>query len=314
MAIEDAISKRSVDGHTYPYEYVQLERKRDIFTLEQLKAAINKDVLASLRDHLWGVSAHRSQALVLNIDVQSLRKENAENSHTDALLAGRSFLDEDFGKRFGYLEAPRRRLQAIVEALHEEMNRSEAQPSPVKIQGCSAIEFMEIFSQLTITLQDKLKFLPTPTDLLATRTLLPGLLQSSKKAMNASGAASSFVNSNGSFSVFVSNAAFGLDGLNNLISTHLENGSGTLVHLAYDAANSVTHYSLIGQVHRNFGVRPAAILPSLYRNHQHYEGQVLLIDAMDKQSPAQIVEGIRNPDVKAILVDMGAPNLTAELK
>ena len=322
MAIEDVISKRSVDGHKYQYEYVKLDRKRDVFTLAQLKDVIKQDILSSLRDHLWGVSAHRSEALVLNIDVQSLRKENAGKAPTDAVLMGGSFLSDDFGERFKELQNSRRRLESIVRVLYDELN-SNRPPSagrgniPVKIQGCSAIEFMEIMSQLSITMRDKLKFLPTPTDLLATRTLLPSLIESPRRTVSAREADSNFVNSNNTFSVFVSNAAFGLDGLNNLISTHLEYGTGTLVHLAYDAADVVTHYSLIGQVHRNFGIRPSTILPTLYRNHQVYEGQILLVETSvedENDVSNKVLSGLRNPEVKIILVDMGAPNLTASLK
>jgi hypothetical protein len=346
MAIEDVISKRSVDGHQYQYEYVKLDQKRDIFTLDQLKEAIKNDVLAALRDHLWGVPAHRAHAVVLHIDVQSMRKENAKKkAPTDAVLVGSSFLDEDFGERFLHLERPRRRLEAIVDALYAEINQSRccngdgARSSlPVKIQACSAIEFMEIISQLTITgtMRDKLKFLPTPTDLLATRTLLPSLLEAPSHhqrtiSRRPGPAVSNFINSNGTFSVFVSNAAFGLDGLSNLISTHLEYGTGTLVHLAYDAAAIVTHYSLIGQVHHNFGIRPSKLLPSLYRSHQAYEGQIIALDysADDADNdnnndehqqdehdvvPSCVLRGLRDPHVKVILVDMGAPNLTAALK
>ena len=324
MAIEDVISKRSVDGHKYQYEYVKLDGKRDIFTLSQLKEVVRNEVLSSLRDHLWGVSAKRAEALVLNIDVQSLRKENSGKAQTDAVLMGGSFLDRDFGERFSYLEVPRRRLESIVDVLHAELNKKDSNGHnsngrgnlSVKIQGCSAIEFMEIFSQLSITLREKLKFVPTPTDLLATRTLLPSLLESPKRTVSSPGSDSNFINSNNTFSVFVSNAAFGLDGLNNLISTHLEYGTGTLVHLAYDAADVVTHYSLVGQVHRNFGVRPSSILPSLYRNHQAYEGQIMILNSAhdEVETSSAIRSGLQNPDVKVILVDMGAPNLTASLK
>lgn len=316
MAIEDVISKRSVDGHQYQYDYVKLDRKRDIFTLAQLKEAICNDVMAELRDHLWGVSAHRAEAIVLNIDVQSLRRENADKAPTDAVLLGSSFLDEDFGKRFRALEQPRDQLEAIVDVLHGELNRGVAGSSlqaPVKIQGCSAIEFMEIISQLTITRRDKIQFLPTPTDLLATRTLLPSLVEAEKRIVDSPNRQSNFTNSNGTFSVFVSNSIFGLDGLNNLISTHLEYGTGCLVHLAYDAAETVTHYSQIGQVHRNFGIRPSTILPGLYKNHQGYEGQVLFLNSADNDMIEDLNNGIRNPEVKAILIDMGAPNLTTGL-
>jgi hypothetical protein len=348
MAIEDVISKRSVDGHQYQYDYVKLERKRDIFTLAQLKEAVVQDVLAQLRDHLWGVSAHRAEAIVLNIDVQSLRRENAEKAPTDAVLLGRSFLDQDFGERFRQLQRPRRTLEAIVNVLYAELNNhhsgyggtgaasatngtaSDSSSAsargtmllPVKIQGCSAIEFMEIVSQLSITMRDKLKFLPTPTDLLATRTLLPSLVEARSRPADHV-VESNFTNSNGNFSVFVSNSIFGLDGLNNLISTHLEYGTGTLVHLAYDAADTVTHYSLIGQVHRSFGIRPSTLLPQLYRIHQAYEGQIVLVrmkgddDSGTEEavvtSAAKVQAALRDPAVKAILVDMGAPNLTSGL-
>lgn len=327
MAIEDVISKRSVDGHQYQYEYVKLDRKRDVFTLAQLKEVLKSDVLASLRDHLWGVSAHRSEALVVNIDVQSLRRENAGNAPTDAVLMGGSFLSEDFGQRFQELQGARRRLESIVRVLYHELNDGNSTSLPVKIQGCSAIEFMEVMSQLSITMRDKVHFLPTPTDLLATRTLLPSLLEAPQRVVSQPLADSNFVNSNHNFSVFVSNAVFGVDGLNNLISTHLEYGdsNNTLIHLAYDAADVVTHYSLLGQVHRPFGVRPSTLLPSLYATHQAYDGQIKVIsfrrqqDDDDRnsgnQSPAdELVEGLRNPNVRAILVDMGAPNLTASLK
>lgn len=323
MAIEDVISKRSVDGHQYQYEYVKLDRKRDIFTLAQLKDVIQNDVLSGLRDYLWGVAAHRTNAIVLNIDVQSLRRENADKSETDAILMGRSFLDDDFGERVALLEEPRKKLEAIVDVLYDELNSSTASSSngikngnghlPVKIVGCSAIEYMEIVSQLTMISREKLQFLPSPTDLLATRTLLPSLVESPKRVVSSTGGTSNFVNSNNSFSVFISNAAFGPDGLNNLISTHLEYGTGTMVHLAYDAAEFITHYSLIGQIHRNFGIRPSTILPSMYRNHQAYEGQILLARSKDEDLPNLIRSGLRNPEVKVILIDMGAPNLTASL-
>lgn len=331
MAIEDVISRRSVDGHQYQYEYVKLDRKRDIFTLAQLKDVIQKDVLSGLRDYLWGVAAHRTNAIVLNIDVQSIRRENAEKSQTDAILMGRSFLDDDFGERVALLEEPRKKLEAIVDVLYQELNADASNSSnshvgtgnhdnnnsgriPVKIVGCSAIEYMEIMSQLTMMSREKLQFLPSPTDLLATRTLLPSLVESPKRVVSSVGGTSNFVNSNHIFSVFISNAAFGSDGLNNLISTHLEYGTGTMIHLAYDAAEFVTHYTLIGQIHRNFGIRPSTILPSLYRNHQAYEGQVLLACSKDDDLPNIIRNGLRNPEVKVILIDMGAPNLTASLK
>lgn len=319
MAIEDVISKRSVDGHQFQYEYVKLDHKKDIFTLDQLKEVFKNDVLASLRDHLWGISHQRSEALVLNIDVQSIRRENASRSATDAILTG-SFLDEDFGRRFAQLEEPRQKLEGIVTVLHEEMQASrspKSPPSPLKIQGCSAVEFMEIMSQLCITMKDKVEFLPTPTDLLATRTLLPSLVEEAPNDAGASTMSSKFVNSNQSFSVFISNAAFGLDGLNNLISTHFEYGGGnrTLVHLAYDAAKVVTHYSLIGQVHRNFGVRPKVILPSLYQSHQAYEGQILVVDTESEPDGgvSKLREGLQDPTVQVILVDMGAPDLSASM-
>lgn len=315
MAIEDVISKRSVDGHQYSYDYVKLDKKRDIFTVDQLKDAVKSDVLGVLRDHCWGVSPHRAEAIVLNIDVQSLRRNNANASASDAALTGRSFLDDDFGARFVHLSEPRRRLERIIDVLHDEVNLERrsprSRPVPIKIQGCSAIEFMEVFSQLSITMRDKLVFIPTPTDLLATRTLIPSLVASDSTRSSPDTLPR---NANGSFACFVSNAVFGVDGLNNLISTHLEYGTGTLVHLAYDAADIVTHYALIGQVHRNFGVRPASVLPSLYRNHQAYEGQVITLAAFDEQAPECIRQGLRDPEVKVILVDMGAPNLTEFLE
>jgi hypothetical protein len=138
-------------------------------------------------------------------------------------------------------------------------------------------------------------------------------VESPKRVVSSTGGTSNFVNSNNSFSVFISNAAFGPDGLNNLISTHLEYGTGTMIHLAYDAAEFITHYSLIGQIHRNFGIRPSTILPSMYRNHQAYEGQILLARSKDEDLPNLIRSGLRNPEVKVILIDMGAPNLTASL-
>jgi hypothetical protein len=81
--------------------------------------------MSSLRDHLWGVSAHRSEALILNTDVQSLRKENADKASTDAVLMGGSFLDEDFGERYSYLETPRRHLESIVDVLYDELNQNQ---------------------------------------------------------------------------------------------------------------------------------------------------------------------------------------------
>jgi hypothetical protein len=233
------------------------------------------------------------------------------------------------------LEGPRNNLERIIDVLHDELHnntnagngfnggshhvvphtsRNHNNHLPVKIVGCSAIEYMEIVSQLTMVAREKIKFLPTPTDLLATRTLLPSLVESPKRTVSSASGTSNFVNSNNTFSVFVSNAAFGSDGLNNLISTHLEYGTGTLVHLAYDAAEYVNHYSLIGQIHRNFGIRPSTILPSLYRNHQAYEGQILVTSSKNEDLPNLIRNGLRSPDVKVILVDMGAPNLTAYLK
>jgi hypothetical protein len=125
MAIEDVISKRSVDGHKFQYEYTKLDRKRDVFTLAHLKEVVKDEVMSSLRDHLWGVSAHRSEALVLNIDVQSLREENADKASTDAVLMGGSFLDEDFGERYSYLETPRRHLESIVDVLYDELNQNQ---------------------------------------------------------------------------------------------------------------------------------------------------------------------------------------------
>jgi hypothetical protein len=328
MAIEDVISKRSVDGHQFQYEYVKLDRKRDIFSLDQLKSVIDKDVLSALRDHLWGVSANRAKAIVLNIDVQSLAKETSRNVPSDIISMKGSYLDDDFGERYVQLKEPRTKLEEIIDVLYEELNEASARSIgsdchhsakvPVKVVGCSAIEYMEVVSQLSMTSRQKLQFLPKPTDLLATRTLLPSLVESTRRTVSAAFGASNFINSNYTFSVFISNAVFGLDGLNNLISTHLEYGTGTLIHLAYDAAEVVSHYSLIGQVHRNFGIRPSEILPSLYRNHQMYDGQILVIrnsssDA-EKNVADVIRDAIRNPDIKVILMDMGAPNLTESLK
>jgi hypothetical protein len=328
MAIEDVISKRSVDGHQFQYEYVKLDRKRDIFSLDQLKSVIDKDILSALRDHLWGVSANRSKAIILNIDVESLSREISKNVPSDSVSMKGSFLDEDFGERYVKLKGPRSKLEQIVDVLHDELNEASSRSidsdcyqsgkQPVKIVGCSAIEYMEVVSQISMTSRQKLQFLPKPTDLLATRTLLPSLVESSRRTVSAAFGASNFINSNYTFSVFISNAVFGLDGLNNLISTHLEYGTGTLIHLAYDAAEAVSHYSLIGQVHRNFGTRPSEILPSLYSNHQMYDGQILVIrnsSSDSEQNVANMIrDGVRNPDIKVILVDMGAPNLTESLK
>lgn len=300
MAIEDAISKRSIDGHSYQYEYARSDRKRDIFSLEQLKVVIQTDVFNSLRSHLWGVSEHRSNAIILNIDVPSLRKEIQ-----GTVPVSQNYLDDMFGERFVQLEAPRKKLEAVVNVLYEAINEGNINKDthqPVKMVGCSAVEFMEVFSQVAITSRDKIRYLPTPTDLLATRTLLPSLIESPKRS-------SSFVNSNRSFSVYVSNSVFGLDGLNNLISVHLEYGTGTFVHLMYGAAESVSHYSFIGQAHRNYGIRNSTVLPSLYRSHQSYEGQILIVECTEENFPSKIHSGLSNPDVKVILVDMGAPDL-----
>jgi hypothetical protein len=300
MAIEDAISKRSIDGHTYQYEYARAERKRDIYSLEQLKLAIQTDVLNSLRSHLWGVSEHRANAIILNIDVPSLQKEIQGSAPMR-----KNALADNFGDRFNQLEGPRKILESIVNVLYDALNAGNINKDshrPVKIVGCSAVEFMEVFSQVAISLRHKLQYLPMPTDLLATRTLLPSLIESLKGP-------SSFVNSNRSFSVFVSNSVFGLDGLNNLISVHLEYGTRKLVHLMYDAAESVSHYSSIGQAHRNYGIRNNKILPSLYRSHQSYEGQILIVECSEEDFLTKINDGLVNPDVKVILVDMGAPDL-----
>jgi hypothetical protein len=299
MAIEDVISKRSIDGHSYQYEYATAERKRDIFSLEQLKLVM-QDVLNSLRSHLWGVSEHRSNAIILNIDVPSLRKEiqgSLPMRHHD--------LDENFGDRFVQLEGPRKKLEAVVNVLYDALNAdidNKDSHRPVKIVGCSAVEFMEVFSHVAISLRDKMCYLPMPTDLLATRTLLPSLIESTGRSSN-------FVNSNRLFSVFVSNSIFGLDGLNNLISVHLEYGTRKLVHLMYDAAESVAHYSFIGQAHRNYGIRNSTVLTSLYRSHQSYEGQILIVQCSGEDFLTKIHHGLKNPDVKVILVDMGAPDL-----
>lgn len=307
MAIEDSISKRFVDGHSFQYEYAKLERKRDIYSLAQLKNVIQLEVLNELRSHLWGISPHRSNAIILNIDIPSLRREIVSNG----LSTVSYYLHETFGERFAQLEGPRSQLESVVNILYDELNSDTRQVSklPVKIVGCSAVEYMEVFSQVSMTSREKMNYMPMPTDLLATRTLLSGLLESPKRTVCSSSRTSNFINSNSAFSVFVSNSIFGTDGLNNLISTQLEYGTSKLIHLFYDAAKAVSHYSLIGQAHRNFGVRKNEILPSLYAIHQSYEGQILVIRIVDRDAPCRIRDGLRDPDVKIILVDMDAPDL-----
>jgi hypothetical protein len=49
-----------------------------------------------------------------------------------------------------------------------------------------------------------------------------------------------------------------------------------------------------------------------------YDGQILVIrnsSSDSEQNVANMIrDGVRNPDIKVILVDMGAPNLTESLK
>merc|ERR1712176_389170 len=110
---------------------------------------------------------------------------------------------------------------------------------------------MEIFSQLAITSRSKLQYLPIATDLMATRTLLPGLVGPSQTKQHDSSSEREFSNLNSNFVVLVSNAVFGTDGLNNVILTQLEYGCDTtLIHLVYDSATTVSNYMQIGQPHR----------------------------------------------------------------
>lgn len=216
MAIEDAISKRSVDGHQFSCDFMKINHKKDVYTLEQFKHAVKNDVLAALRDHCWGVSRNHAETVVVNIDVNSVRKGNG---NIEVRQSRQNYVYEDFGRRFVALTEQRNSLERIIDVLHKELNLHTAPDQkrvPVKVQGCSAIEFMELLSQLSMTGREKLQFLPTPTDLLATRTLLP-TLTSLQSLRCPSGAMTR--NTNGSFACFISNAIFGTDGLNNLVAT-----------------------------------------------------------------------------------------------
>ena len=293
MKIEDVISKRPVDGHRFDYEYVQLRGKKDIFTLEQLKEGVKHDILGPLREYGWGVPGNQARAAVLNVDIQAVREDEKT-----AAGAGSS-LDDDFGQRFRQLAAPRRQLEDVVDVLHRANGGR-----PVRIQGCSAVEFMELFSQFAMTSRAKLEYLPTPTDLMATRTLLPALIGSP---------AARFANANAGFLVLVSNAVFGTDGLNNMLLTQMESGcQTTLVHLVYDSATAVSNYMHIGQPHRQFGVRPSSLVPTLYRHHEAHDRHILLTSVADRDCAEVLDIGLSDPDVRAVIVDMGAPNLTGK--
>merc|ERR1712188_292857 len=152
-----------MDGHQFQYDYVKLNNKKDIFTLNQLKDTINKDVMGQLRDYCWGVEPHRQEAVVLNIDVKSVRQDVLRRQGLPSAQDKRSYLDGDFGKRFQKLAEPRKQLETVVDVLYEANDGN-----PVKIQACSAVEFMEIFSQLAMTSQSKMEYQPMPTDLLPT--------------------------------------------------------------------------------------------------------------------------------------------------
>lgn len=86
-----------------------------------------------------------------------------------------------------------------------------------------------------------------------------------------------------------------------------------MIHFVYDAADVVTHYALLGQVHRKFGSDARTVFRSLYRQHIAYEGQVAFVDSKQPDATSQIKVGLRNPYVKAIVINMGAPNLTSFL-
>lgn len=298
MAIEDRVAHRTIAGHHYNEDLLVHERKRDIVSLDQLKDAVAYDIISAIRDYLWGTLPSQAKIIMLNVNVNAVRANMAMLGGGDN-PESRQQIANDFGARFHKLAPERAKLEEIIDVLF----RAGGGKAPVTLQACPAIEFMELISQLTMTKKHKLKFLPEPTDILATRTLLPALTHGDCRTL-----APKQLNECANITVYVGNEVFGLDGLNNLISTHLEYGTSTFVHLLYFATDRVTKFNNIGQVHRGFGVRTNAVY-ELYQHHMTYEDEVRFIHVDTPGALTDLADGITDPAVKAIVVNMGCPDL-----